>query len=126
MFFRKSVSLLALTLAAFAANAQYTTRDVTHYQYNAFSTADEASIDLYDGRKKVGIAVFLPLPANQLPNPSLSSSDNLIRLYYPIERLRDIVDLVRNESPIVMRYWSGAGNNSHIGVRWTEPVGEAE
>ena len=77
-------------------------------------------------RDRVGIAVFLPVAVNQLPDPTLSNSDGLIRLYYPIDRLHDIVDLVRHERPIVIRFWNGAGNNSHIGVRWTEPVGEAE
>ena len=117
-------ALLALCCAS-TAQAYYTTKSVTHYQYSAFSTADEASVDLYDGGKKVGIAVFLPKAAGQLPKASISTS-GLIRIYYPIERLGDVVDLIRNESPVVVRYWHGTAPNSHIGVRYAEPVGEAE
>ncbi len=114
-------------LVGHCVQAQYTTRPIANYSYSLFSAGDTASIDLYDSRaKQVGIAIFLPVSVDDLPPPTLSTSDGLIRLYYRIERLHDMVDLLRNESPLAIRYWNGPQNNSHIGTYQIEPAGEAE
>jgi hypothetical protein len=107
-------------------HAQYSTYTVSSYSYAQFGTSDTASIDLYDSRnKQVGILIFMPVSADQLP---LSSQDinGLVRLYYTIESLASVVDLLRNESPIRLRYWHGVADNSHIGTYKKERVGEGE
>ena len=73
----------------------------------------------------MGILIFTPLTAEQLPSASMDSR-GLVRLWYTIESLPYVVDLLRNESPISLSYWHGAGNNSHIGTSKRETVGEGE
>ncbi len=123
------ISTLALIALIHSSDAQsqYTTRHIAYYQYSTFSSSDEAAIDLFDNRgNQIGIAVFLPLSPASLPAATLSANDGLVRLYYPTERLHDTIDLLRNESPLVIRYWHGIENNSHIGTYKPEPIGEAE
>ena len=108
------------------AHAQYSTFAVNSYSYAQFSTSGTASIDLYDRRnKKVGILIFKPLSTEQLPLASMDSR-GLVRLWYTIESLPYVVDLLRNESPISLNYWHGVEDNSHIGTSKKESVGEGE
>ncbi len=105
---------------------QYTTHTISSYRYDQFSTSGESSVDLYDSMRRLkGILIFLPLEASQLPNAS-KDSRGLIRLYYTTDSLKNVVDLLRNENPIVLRYWDGAGDNSHIGTYFREITGEGE
>jgi hypothetical protein len=127
MKFIKKIHLTILCLLCFGvANAQYKSYKVATYSYAQFSTSGDSSIDLYDiNRKKIGILIFLPLNATQLPDASQDSA-GLVRLYYTDSQLQSVVDLLRNESPIILRYWMGSGNNSHIGTASREIIGEGE
>ena len=107
--------------------AQYKTYDVGRYSYAQFSTSGESSIDLFDRQgDKIGILIFLPVEPNLLPNAYQDSNDGLVRLYYVSTQLDSVIDLLRNESPIILNYWTSYGNNSHIGTAKQEPVGEFE
>ncbi|WP_395373185.1 hypothetical protein [Marinicella sp. W31] len=116
-----------LTLLPDIANAQYKSYEVSRYSYAQFSTSGESSIDLFNRYgDQIGILIFLPVDPNLLPNASLDPNDGLVRLYYTASQLDSVIDLLRNESPIVLNYWVGFGNNSHIGTRQHEPIGENE
>ncbi len=118
--------LLAVLLHSGQARAQYTTHKVAHYGATVFSSGDEASIDLFDARgKQVGILIFMPVTAAALP-PATQDSAGVIRLYYVRARYLEAVDMLRNEAPVYLRNWHGAGNNSHLSTSPDEPVGEAE
>lgn len=116
---------LLLTFTNVSAGS-YQTYKVASYSYAQFSTSGDSSIDLYDyNNKKIGILVFLPLEEDLLPNAA-QDINGLVRLYYSHLSLSTVVDLLRNENPIVLRYWTGRGNNSHIGTAKRELVGEGE
>jgi len=122
------LTLCALLLATQAVHAQYVSKDITGYRYDQFSSSDVASIDLYTGRSThFAILVFLPVDVSQLPSASLGS-DGKYRLYYTRERLTDVIDQLRHESPLRMNYWTGhpSVDNSHIGTKSVELVGEGE
>jgi len=126
----KLIILIAtLIWAALSApvHAQYMSIDIVDYQYAQFSSSDEASVDLYGTRGQLfGILIFLPVDKpGDLP-AAAQGIDGVIRLYYKRERLQGVIDQLRNETPLVLNYWIGAGgNNSHIGTM-REPVGEGE
>ncbi len=123
--FRTSLSLLLL-LIGLSAHARYKSFEVSSYRYDQFSTSGESSIDLYNPHNKlVGILIFLPVDASLLPSASLGS-DGIVRLYYVAPQLNAVVDMLRHESPVVLNYWQGSGNNSHVGTQFLEPIGEAE
>ncbi len=118
------IALAMLMNSAMAAD--YETHKIETYNYAQFSSTGKSSIDLYDyDNNQVGILIFLPVEAAALPH-AYQDSQGLSRLYYPSSSLASVVDLLRNESPIVLRFWNGSGNNSHIGTAKRELVGEGE
>lgn len=113
-------------LVSQTAVAQYQTTAISGYRYDQFSSNDTASIDLYKGRgTHFAILVFLPVDANSLPAAELGS-DGLVRMYYTRDRLADLIDQLRHESPLKLNYWTGPEDNSHLGTGSIEPVGEGE
>jgi len=121
-------ALIMILFAAPSAQAQYDSIPIQTYSYAQFSSSDTASIDLYGVEEKMfAILIFLPEddPVN-LP-PAAKGPDGILRLYFKRERLATVIDQLRNESPLVLRFWTGAGgNNTHIGTMDLEAVGEAE
>lgn len=107
------------------ASAQYLTHSVSSYLPSQFSTGGEASINLYDGRDKVAILLFLPVAAEDLPAAYVGSSDGVIRLFYTADRYSDLVDMLRNSSGITVRHWVGTQgpNNSHVSTTAHQAVG---
>lgn len=118
--------LLLLMGCAASAQAQYDSFEIVEYRLEQFSTSDEASIALYDSRgNQYGLLIFLhETQASNLP-PAAKGGNGIIRLYFIRERWDDVLDQLRNEAPVVLNYWTGPGNNSHIATGW-EPVGEGE
>jgi len=117
-----------LMLLACPAQANYESFPIQSYSYAQFSNSDTASIDLYSAEEKIfAILIFLPEddPAN-LPRAS-KGADGIVRLYYKRERLGSIIDQLRYEAPLVLRFWTGAGgSNTHIATMDLEAVGEGE
>ena len=121
------IATLIWAAVSVPVHAQYMSIDIVDYQYAQFSSSDEASVDLYGTRGKLfGILIFLPVDKpGDLP-AAAQGSDGVIRLYYKRERLHEVIDQLRNETPLELNYWIGAGgNNSHIRTM-REPVGEGE
>ncbi len=120
--------MASLMFFALNASAQYDTTEITGYRYDQFSSSDVASVDLYTFRnRKFAILVFLPVDESQLPAADLGN-DGVIRMYYTRSRLHDVIDQLRNESPLRLNYWLGnpSIDNSHIGTMTIESVGENE
>jgi hypothetical protein len=122
------VFALLVMFAASPVQAQYDVYPIQAYSFAQFSSADTASIDLYgEDERLFAILIFLPEsdPA-QLP-PAAKGVDGVLRLYYLRERLSGVIDQLRHESPLVLRFWTGAGGaNTHIATMDLEAVGEGE
>jgi len=119
-------SALITILSPSFVYAQYKSYPIGYYSYTQFSTSGESNIDLFDPfGDKIGILIFLPVSPNLLPAAS-QDNNGLVRLYYPDTQLNSIVDMLRHEFPISLNYWTGAGNNSHVGTSSFEPAGENE
>ncbi len=125
-FLVKIVAVLILSIST-AYAGYYDTYNISSYHYKQFGTSDNANIGLYDSKYKLkGLLIFLSVDAAQLPDSS-KDSNGLIRLYYTRSNLHDVIDLLRNESPIRINYWNGPEKyNSHIGTAKKELVGEGE
>lgn len=103
----------------------YTSIQIRTYNVESFSSnQNPASINLYDKTgKHFAIAIFRP-DSEDLPEAN-HGTDGKYRLYYYRKYFSDVIDLLRNEKPVYMHFWSGAGSNTHIGTK-REPVGEEE
>lgn len=103
----------------------YTTVEIKKYRCALFSSGDNpAKVSFYDsGGANFGTAYIRPEP-EVLPAAFVDPAGKY-RLYYKYSRLPDLLDLLRNEKPVYLHFWSGSGNNTHIAT-WEEPVGEAE
>ncbi len=125
----KSLLIITAILIASISTAYagyYNSYKIASYHYKQFGTSGSANISLYDAnRKQRGLLIFLAVDETQLPNSS-KDANGLIRLYYTQSKLHDVIDLLRNESPISLNYWNGSEQNSHIGTAQRELVGEGE
>lgn len=125
----RTMTAALLLLLSTAAMAQYTSVNINGYRYAQFSSSDVASVDLYDSRNKLfAILIFLPdIDVEDLPDAE-QGTDGVIRFYYRRERLSDVIDQLRNESPLRLNYWTGTPgvDNSHITTFSIEPPGEGE
>ncbi len=102
----------------------YTTIEIKKYQYALFTPTDGISIQLYD-TNNVEFAGIYFYPDSETP-PAISQDPNgRYRLNYRRSSFERLPDVLRNEKPVSLKYWDGAGNNTHIGTG-REPVGETE
>ena len=103
----------------------YTTIEIKTYQVSLFpQTGDPGKINLYDAKQANFATVFVRPDGEQLPKAYLDPG-GLYRLYIHRIHYAGWIDLLRNEKPVYMHYWTAAGDNTHIGTD-REPVGEAE
>ncbi len=125
----KKLSILTVMIfmsISLAFAGYYSSYAISSYHYKQFSTSGNANISLYDANnKQKGLLIFLAVDPSELPAAS-QDANGLVRLYYPSTRLHDVIDLLRNESPVALHYWHGSGQNSHIGTAKRELVGEGE
>lgn len=78
---------------------------------------------LKSGGKFIGQLIF---KANGSVLPADTMTNNDISLYYHLDDLNNIIDLLRNEKPMYLLY-SGSGDGFENGIKTTsEAVGEAE
>ena len=112
----------------YAQAAVYITSTITEYRYHQFSSSGNSNIQLYNWKgKKVGLLIFYPKDGYGYDLPAASRDGNgLVRLYYWSESYASVIDLLRNEAPIKLNYWTGSETNSYIGTGSPEPVGEGE
>lgn len=96
---------------------------VARYTYHLFSsrTEDEVMIYLYDAKSDV-VAHVCFVPDDQ-PLPPASESRGIVALYFPRSRFPAIIDMLRNEGPIELR-WAGPFD-SCLSTAF-EPVGAGE
>ena len=88
-------------------------------QYEVMYSANKfpPRVWLKSGGKYIGQLVFRP-------NGEVLPSDTADSLYYHLDDLQNVVDLLRNEKPM---YWTWLGVGGENGIKTTpEPVGEEE
>ncbi len=89
------------------------------YSANAFPPR----IWLKGGGKYIGQLVFMPAGAT-LPPDCMNGTQ--AQLYYHLDDYHNMIDLLRNESPLYLLY-VGSGPGSENGIKTTdEPVSEGE
>ena len=96
---------------------------VTRYTYHLFSSRpdDDGMIYLYDANADVvGHVCFVP---DDQPLPPAAESRGIVALYFPRSRFLDVIDMLRNEGPIELRW--GGPLDSCLSTA-LEPVGEGE
>ncbi len=120
-----TVTVLLLSIStAFAG--YYDTYKIASYHTKQFSTSGSANISLYDSKGKLkGLLIFYSKDVSELPSAS-KDMNGLVRLYYTSSNFHNVLDLIRNESPINLNYWHGSGTNSHVGTASREAIGEGE
>ena len=94
---------------------------VARYSYHLFSsrTDDEVMIYLYDANTDVvGHVCFAP---DDQPLPPAVESRGIVELYFPRSRFLEVIDMLRNEGPIELR-WAGPLDSCLSTA--AEPVGE--
>jgi hypothetical protein len=99
------------------------TVEIAKYTYHLFSSRDQDSvvIFLYDEKSNVAGEVFFV--TEDEPLPPAEEAQGRVALYYRQAQLPDVVDLLRNEGPIQLR-WAGALDTS-LSTGY-ELVGEGE
>ncbi len=103
----------------------YTTIEIKGYRGAMFSSAENPSkISLYDAQNKNFASAYIRPESETLPQAYQDSSGRY-RLYFHRPRFSELIDLLRNEKPMYVHFWEGAGNNTHIATT-REPVGEEE
>ncbi len=98
---------------------------VTKYHVLFYGTPDgyqdnRAQIALYDGATVLGYVRFHDAG---MPFPNDSQSGGRITMHLPSDMFQNVIDVLRNESPI--QYYFSAGH-AFLGFAGTEPVGEGE
>lgn len=99
------------------------TIEITRYTYHRFSSRDEedAVLFLYDGKANlVGEVIFVG--AEQIL-PAAEQVNGKYRLYYRRSALPEVIDLLRNEGPVFLRWKDGL--NTTLSTEY-EPIGEGE
>jgi hypothetical protein len=96
---------------------------VAKYTYHLFSSRDEdrVVIFLYDEKSDVVGEVFFV--GEDEPLPPAQEANGKVALYFRRSQLMDVVDLLRNEGPIRLR-WAGPFDTS-LSTEY-EPIGEGE
>jgi hypothetical protein len=103
----------------------YTTVEIKKYRCALFSSGENsAKVSFYDSQDANFATAFIRPDSEALP-AAYKDSDGMYRLYYKYSRLPDLLDILRNEKPVYLHFWSGSQNNTHIATG-PEPVGEAE
>ena len=104
------------------ADARRATR-IASYTYHLFSsrTEDDVVIFLYDDEANLVGQVFFA--ADDLPLPPAAKTRGCVALYFPRSRFSAVMDMLRNEGPIELR-WAGP-LDSCLSTEF-EPVGEGE
>jgi hypothetical protein len=103
-------------------DALRTTR-IDRYTYHLFSsrTSDDVVVFLYDDKADVIGQVFFA--ADDLPLPPAAEAHGCVALYFTRSRLPEVLDMLRNEGPIELR-WAGP-LDSCLSTEF-EPTGEGE
>ena len=99
------------------------TIEITRYTYYRFSSRDDedAVLFLYDENSNaVGKVVFVG-EGQELP--AAEQVNGRYRLYYRRSVLQEVIDLLRNEGPIFLRWKDGL--NTTLSTEY-EPIGEGE
>jgi len=96
---------------------------VARYTYHLFSSRseDDVVIFLYDAKADVIGQLFFV--ADDVPLPPAAETRGSVALYFPRSRLPAVMDMLRNEGPIELR-WAGP-LDSCLSTEY-EPVGEGE
>lgn len=99
--------------------------NVTQYHVLFYGSADgyqglRAQITLYDGATVLGYCRFHD-PG--MPFPTDSQSGALITMHQPSAMFENIIDVLRNEKPIIYYF---AASRAFLGTGSTEAVGEEE
>ena len=103
----------------------YTTIEIKKYRCALFSSGENpAKVSFYDSNGANFATAYIRPDSETLP-AAYQDSGGMYRLYYKLSRLPDLVDMLRNEKPVYLHFWTGTENNSHIATG-QEPVGEAE
>jgi hypothetical protein len=103
----------------------YTTVEIKKYRCALFSSGENpAKVSFYDSQNANFATAFIRPDSEVLP-AAYKDSDGMYRLYYKYSRLPGLLDILRNEKPVYLHFWSGSENNTHIATG-QEPVGEAE
>jgi hypothetical protein len=112
---------MTTSLSSAASAAQVV--PVARYTYHLFSSRseDDVVIYLYDSDGNAVARVFFP--ADDEPLPPASQTHGITALYFPRSRFAGILDMLRNEGPIELR-WAGP-SDSCLSTAF-EPVGEVE
>lgn len=99
------------------------TIEVIRYTYHCFSSRErnDIALFLYDEHSRV-IAQVLAVPDGE-PLPPAERRDGRAILYYHRAAIPQVVDLLRNESPVYLLW--GEGRNTALATGY-EPVGEGE
>lgn len=103
----------------------YSSTEIDGYQLAVFpQTGTPAKINLYSGNSIFAV-VFLRPEQEALQKAYLDTEGGYQRIYYHRYVLPELIDLLRNEKPVYVHFWEGAGDNTHI-ASGAEPVGEGE
>jgi hypothetical protein len=97
---------------------------VVKYTYHLFSSRedeDPVAIFLYDEKSDVVGEVFFV--AEDKPLPPAQEAQGRVSLHFRRSQLMDVLDLLRNEGPITLR-WAGPFDTS-LSTEY-EPIGEGE
>lgn len=97
--------------------------EVTRYTYHLFSSRDEDAVVVFlydDTNDVVGEAFFV---GDGGPLPPATNVGGRVALYFRRSQLPSVLDLLRNEGPIQLR-WGGAFDTS-LSTEY-EPIGEGE
>ena len=99
------------------------TSEIVKYTYHLFSSRDDdpAVIYLYDAKSDVVGEVFFV--AEDEPLPPAEEKQGRVALYFRRSQLTDLVDLLRNEGPLYLR-WAGPFDTS-LSTEY-ELIGEGE
>ena len=73
----------------------------------------------------IGTMYFHRNPEATMPDTDEKSSDGRISLHYPANEFQNVLDILRNESPIYLTYVGGEWHTAYINAA-DEPVGEGE
>lgn len=97
--------------------------EVVRYTYHCFASRDrdDVVLFLYDAHSQA-IAQVLAVPDGE-PLPPAAQHDGRAVLYYHRSAIPQVVDLLRNESPVYLLW--GEGRNTALATGY-EPVGEGE
>ncbi len=103
----------------------YKTVEIKDYRLAMFSSGEGAAkISLFDSAGKNFATAYVRPDSETLPQ-AYEDPSGMFRLYFQLSRLGELVDMLRNEAPVYVHFWTKTGNNSHIATQ-REPVGEAE